>query len=56
MFVMFLAMLLWVAGQPVSRALGWAVGVKLFAPPSVALLMGCSLLFCPYDGMPRAVP
>lgn len=47
MFVMFLAMLLWVAGQPVSRALGWAVGVKLFAPPSVALLMGCSLLFLP---------
>lgn len=47
MLVMSVAMLLWVAGQPVSKALGWSVGVRLFAPPSVALLMGCSLLFLP---------
>lgn len=47
MLVMLLAMLLWVGGQPAARALGWAAGVKLFAPPSVALLMGCSLLFLP---------
>ena len=47
MFVMALAMLLWVAGQPVCKAIGWSAGVRLFAPPSVALLMGCSLLFLP---------
>lgn len=47
MFVMSLAMLLWVFGQPVSRYLDWKLGVQLFAPPSVALLMGCSLLFLP---------
>lgn len=47
MLVMLLAMLLWVGGQPMAKALGWAAGVKLFAPPSVALLMGGSLLLLP---------
>lgn len=47
MLVMLLAMLLWAGGQPAARFLGWEGGVRLFAPPSVALLMGCSLLFLP---------
>ena len=47
MFVMGLAMLLWVFGQPISKMLNWEMGTALFAPASTALLMGCSLLFLP---------
>ena len=47
MMVMFLAMLLWAGGQPAVGFLDWEAGIRLFAPPSVALLMGCSLLFLP---------
>ena len=47
MMVMFLAMLLWAGGQPAAGFLDWEAGIRLFAPPSVALLMGCSLLFLP---------
>lgn len=44
-WLMVAAILLWVVGQPVAKTLGWAAGVPLFAPPSVALLIG-SLVFC----------
>lgn len=43
--LMLAAILLWVVGQPLAKSLGWATGVRLFAPPSVALLIG-SLVFC----------